>query len=254
MARFIKTERSGRLLTVTISRPGVRNALNAEACRELSAVWDEFEADADSWIAIVTGEGEAAFCAGHDLADESPMPTTGWAGLSSRTKPISKPLIAAVNGNAFGGGFELALACDIVLADERAGFAMSEPRVGYVALGGGADRLARRLPTAVAMGLLLTGRRISATEAHRWGIVNEVAPAGTVLELARTWAEEIMLCSPLAVRYTKELAMTALEGPEWTESRITQRLEVWEKLIKLADTREGIDAFYHKRKPQWNAR
>ena len=100
MAKFIRTEHSGRLLTVTISRPEVRNALNAEACRELSAVWDEFEADADSWVAIVTGEGEAAFCAGHDLTDESPMPNTGWAGLSSRTKLISKPLIAAVNGNA----------------------------------------------------------------------------------------------------------------------------------------------------------
>jgi enoyl-CoA hydratase/carnithine racemase len=254
MADFIATERSGRILTVTISRPEVRNALNGQACHELSAAWDDFEADPELWIAIVTGVGDSAFCAGHDLSDETPMPSSGWAGLSSRLRPISKPIIAAVNGNAYGGGFELALGCDIVVADERAAFAMSEPRVGYVALGGGADRMIQRIPVAIAMGLLLTGRRMGAAEAHRWGLVNEVSASGGVMELAQAWAAEIMLCSPLAVRYTKELAMTALEGSEWTTARNKQRLEILDSLMTLADTREGVAAFKEKRTPRWQGR
>jgi enoyl-CoA hydratase/carnithine racemase len=254
MAKSIKTERENRIFTVTIDRPKVRNALNGASCQELSDAWDEFDADPELWIAIVTGAGDSAFCAGHDLSEDDPMPDSGWAGLSSRLEPISKPIIAAVNGNAYGGGFELALGCDIVLADERAAFAMSEPRVGYVALGGGADRLIRRLPAAIAMGLLLTGRRIDAAEAHRWGIVNEVAPAGSVVDLARSWAEEILLCSPLAVRYTKELALAALEGSAWTAERAEHRLDVLAKLMKLDDTREGVEAFTAKRKPQWTGR
>jgi enoyl-CoA hydratase/carnithine racemase len=248
----IRTERNGRVLTVTIARPEVRNALDAQTCHELSTVWDEFEADPDTWVAIVTGEGDRAFCAGHDLSDEDPMPDTGWAGLSSRLTTLSKPMIAAVNGNAYGGGFELALACDIVVADEHAAFAMSEPRVGFVALGGGADRLVRRLPAAIAMGLLLTGRRIDAGEAHRWGIVNEVAASGTVLERAVVWAEEILLCSPLAVRFTKQLALAALEGPEWTAARVLHREQVWDELVTTGDMREGVDAFNHKRAPHWS--
>jgi enoyl-CoA hydratase/carnithine racemase len=250
--KFIKTERNGRVLTVTIARPAVRNALNAAACHELSRIWDEFEADPELWIAIVTGEGDRAFCAGHDLSDEDPMPDTGWAGLSSRLTTLSKPMIAAVNGNAYGGGFELALGCDIIVADEGAAFAMSEPRVGFVALGGGADRLVRRLPAAIAMGLLLTGRRIDAREAHRWGIVNEVAPTGAVLERAQAWAEEILLCSPLAVRFTKQLALASLEGSEWTAARIAQRAQVLDDLAKTDDLREGVEAFTQKRAPQWS--
>jgi enoyl-CoA hydratase/carnithine racemase len=251
MGKYIDTERDGRLLIVTINRPEVRNSLNSPACHEPSAIWDAFDADADLWIAIVTGAGDKAFCAGHDLSDHDPMPTTGWAGLSMRSRPISKPMIAAVNGQTYGGGFELALGCDIIIADERAVFAMSEPRVGFVALGGGADRLALRLPTPVAMGILLTGRRLDAVEAHRWGIATDVAPAGTTMEVARRWAEQIMLCSPIAVRYTKQLALAALEGEQWTAAMGRKRREIIEGLPKFADFQEGIDAFAQKRKPNW---
>ena len=122
---YFKLERDGRLLFITINRPEVRNCLNAPSCHELSAIWDMFDSDPELWIAIITGAGDKAFCAGHDLGDEGPMPDSGWAGLSARTRPVSKPMIAAVNGQAYGGGFELALGCDIIIADERAVFAMS---------------------------------------------------------------------------------------------------------------------------------
>jgi enoyl-CoA hydratase/carnithine racemase len=255
MPKFLQVERDGRLLIVTVQRPEVLNSLNAPACHELSAVWDEFQADPALWVAIITGAGDKAFCAGHDLTDgfDEPMPATGWAGIADRTD-LTKPIIAAVNGLAFGGGFEIALACDIVVADERARFAMSEPRVGFVALGGGAERLCLRIPAPVAMGLLLTGRRIGAEEAHRWGLVTEVVPAGTVLAAARRWANEILTCSPLAVRYTKELALAALETREMREALAPRRHEIYRALTKLADTQEGIDAFAAKRKPVWQGR
>jgi enoyl-CoA hydratase/carnithine racemase len=252
--KYCETKRDGRVLIITINRPQVRNCLNSPSCHELSAIWDEFDADPELWIAIITGEGDKAFCAGHDLGDDDPMPGTGWAGLSTRLKPISKPMIAAVNGQAYGGGFELALACDIVIADERAVFAMSEPRVGFVAGGGGADRLALRLPAAVAMGILLTGRRVDAAEAHRWGIVTDIAPAGKSMDVARQWADQILLCSPIAVRFTKQLALAGLEGEGWTEAMIQRRAEMRKDLHKLADLKEGVDAFVQKRKPVWQGR
>ena len=251
---YFKLERDGRLLFITINRPEVRNCLNAPSCHELSAIWDMFDSDPELWIAIITGAGDKAFCAGHDLGDEGPMPDSGWAGLSARTRPVSKPMIAAVNGQAYGGGFELALGCDIIIADERAVFAMSEPRVGFVAAGGGADRLALRLPTPVAMGMLLTGRRVEAAEAHRWGIATDVAPAGKSVDVARQWAEQILLCSPIAIRYTKQLALEAIENEQWTATMAAKRLQISHELHKLADLKEGVDAFMQKRKPVWQGR
>jgi len=254
MKNPVSTSRDGHILTVTIDRTQVRNALNGAACHALSDVWDDFESNPELWIAIVTGAGDQAFCAGHDLSDDDPMPASGWAGLSSRLAPLTKPLIAAVNGDAYGGGFELVIGCDLVIADEHAHFAMSEPRVGFAALGGGADRLVRRLPTAIAMGLLLTGRRIDASEAHRWGLVNEIAPAGSAMEVARRWADEILRCSPIAVRQTKELALASLEGAAWTGERVAHRAALLDVLMTFEDTQEGIDAFTQKRAPQWKGR
>ena len=134
MPKYCRTEREDKLLVVTLDRPDVLNSLNAPACFELEEIFNDFERDPTLWIAVITGAGDRAFCAGHDLADapDAPMPPSGWAGLAERPKR-SKPLIAAVNGLAMGGGFEIALACDIVIADSRSIFAMSEPRVGAVA-------------------------------------------------------------------------------------------------------------------------
>jgi enoyl-CoA hydratase/carnithine racemase len=254
MTEFIHVTKDGHLLIVTMNRPQKLNSLHAPACFELSAVWDEFEKDDDLWVAIITGAGEKAFCAGHDLADDpdEDMPDTGWAGMSERT--MTKPVIAAVNGYALGGGFEIALASDIVIAGNNAVFALSEPRVGAVALGGGVQRLIRKMPAAVAMGLLLTGKNMSAEEACRWGVVTEVVAADAVLATARKWAGDIMACAPIAVRITKQLATESLEGREFGEMLGRQRRQAVDELFKTRDTHEGIAAFMEKRKPVWHGR
>ncbi|MGE0827788.1 MAG: enoyl-CoA hydratase-related protein [Hyphomonadaceae bacterium] len=255
MPKFIQMAKENHTLTITINRPEVRNALNAEACFELSDAWTAYQADPDLWVAIVTAAGDTAFCGGHDLGEDvlTPLPKTGWAGLVDRTD-ITKPIIAAVNGMAYGGGFELVLAADIVIADERAKFAMSEPRVGFFAGGGGAERLALRMPSAIAMGLLLTGKPILAAEAHRWGLVNEVAPAGQTMAVARKWAGDIMECAPFALQCTKEIAMAALEWRDMRRAVAERQRDLMKALVKLDDTREGTEAFYAKRKPVWTNR
>jgi enoyl-CoA hydratase/carnithine racemase len=253
MTTHIKTARDGHVLTITLNRPAVLNSLNAAACFELDGIWTEFAQDPDLWIAIITGEGRA-FCAGHDLADapDEAMPESGWAGIAERP-PITKPIIAAVNGHAYGGGFEIALAADIVILDEHAKLALSEPRIGAVALGGGAQRLMRKMPATIAMGMLLTGRSIDAATAHRWSLANEIAPAGTSVDLARRWAAEILACSPLAVQTTKRLAIEALEHD--LPAMIRQRnREVVREIFDWEDTREGIAAFNEKRPPVWRGR
>lgn len=253
MYEHIRLQREGRLLVVTLNRPHVLNSLHAPACFELDRAWNDFAADPELWVAIVTGEGRA-FCAGHDLADgpDEPMPASGWAGLSERS-PIEKPIIAAVNGHAFGGGFEIVLAADIAIVDEKAKLALSEPKVGAVALGGGAQRLVRRAPAAIAMGMLLTGRAITADDALRYGLANEVAPHGTALEVAKRWAADILACSPLAVRATKRLAMEALEG-DLPRTIKTRSAEVVREIFDWEDTREGIAAFNEKRAPVWRGK
>ncbi|WP_294198027.1 enoyl-CoA hydratase-related protein [uncultured Sphingomonas sp.] len=254
--RYIQVAREGRLTTVTIARPEAHNALNAEAHEELAAAFDAFAADAEQWVAIITGAGEKAFCAGHDLKQQASgggmaTPPSGFAGLTARD--MAKPVIAAVNGVAMGGGFEIVLACDIVVADARAVFALPEPKVGLAALAGGLQRLPRVIGLKHAMGMMLTGRRVGAAEGQRLGFVNEVVE-GDVLGAARRWADEILACSPMSVRATKEAVLRGLDTP--TDRFLAKQWDYPAVAAMMAsqDAVEGPAAFAEKRAPLWSGR
>jgi enoyl-CoA hydratase/carnithine racemase len=257
---FCRTERDGRILFVTIARPERMNALHWKANEELAAVFDEFEADAGLWVAILTGEGDKAFSAGNDLKYQATEakgelragPKSGFAGLTSR-HDLSKPVIAAVNGVAMGGGFEIALACDLIVASSTAVFALPEPRVGLAALAGGVHRLPRQIGLKHAMGMLLTGRRVSAEEGLRLGFVNEVVPPGELMAASRRWAEQILECSPMSVRATRQAALRGLEHASLEEA-MNARYPAIGELIKSQDFVEGPLAFAQKRPPKWQGR
>jgi crotonobetainyl-CoA hydratase len=252
---FCKAERDGRLLIVTIDRPEVMNALHPPANFELEEIFNDFCADSDQWVAIITGTGDRAFSAGNDLKYQAKsgggvgMPPTGFAGLTSRYDNY-KPVIAAVNGVAMGGGFEIALACDILVAADSAIFALPEPRVGLAALAGGMHRLPRQIGLKNAMGMLLTGRRVSAEEGQRLGFVNEVVPAEKLMESARRWADLILECAPLSVRTSKQCAMDGMQSGS-IEDAMSQRYTELYAMLKSKDFVEGPMAFAQKRSPEW---
>jgi crotonobetainyl-CoA hydratase len=256
MSEFCKTERDGHLLVVTLHRPDVLNALHPPANREIAAVFDDFAADPELWVAILTGTGRG-FCAGNDLkyqatgGDMSGQPATGFAGLTNR-RDLAKPVIAAVNGVAMGGGFEIALACDLIIASEDATFALPEPRVGLAALAGGIHRLPRQIGLKNAMGMLLTGRRVTAEEGQRLGFVNEVVPKGEALAGAKRWAAQILECAPLSVRASKQAALQGLEGS--LAEAMAGSYEELRRMLKSEDFIEGPRAFAEKRPPRWRGR
>lgn len=249
--------RDRHLLEVTINRPDMRNSLHPPAHSELSEIFDAYFADPELWVAIITGAGDRSFCAGNDLgytASGKPMyiPPTGFAGLTNRAG-MTKPVIAAVNGYAMGGGLEIALACHLVVADETAQFALSEVKVGLVAGMGGVVRLPRQIPEKVATEMILTGRRISAAEAETRGLVNRIAPAGEALTAARELAEEILTGSPTSVRLSLEWMQHADAIPGTTAAAASPTAAM-DELITSEDMQEGMTAFVLKRAPQWRNR
>jgi enoyl-CoA hydratase/carnithine racemase len=257
MGEFCRVEKEGRLTIVTIERPDVMNALHPPGNFELAEAFDDFAADPEQWVAIITGAGDRAFSAGNDLkyqASGGKMggPKSGFAGLTSRFDN-SKPVIAAVNGLAMGGGFEIALACDLIIASENAIFALPEPRVGLAALAGGIHRLPREIGMKQAMGMLLTGRRVPAAEGQQLGFVNEVVPKGQALTAAKQWAAQILECAPISVRASKEAAMQGLAA-ESLEAAIKGRYDQIAALYASEDFIEGPRAFSEKRPPNWKGK
>ncbi|WP_070153772.1 enoyl-CoA hydratase-related protein [Sphingobium phenoxybenzoativorans] len=255
MPEFYEMERRGRVTIFTIARPQAMNALHAKANFELAAGFDAFAEDPDQWIAIITGQGEKAFCAGNDLKQELAegepiVPHTGFGGLTNRFD-LTKPVIAAVNGLALGGGFELALACDLIVAAENASFGLPEVRVGLAAMGGGLLHLPRHIGPKRAMELVLTAKRISAQEALSLGLVNRVTPAGGALEGALALADEIAKAAPLSTRASKAVMKRALEQD--ISSAMLSHLDYPEIIAMRTsqDALEGPRAFAEKREPRW---
>lgn len=254
--KFVEVERNERLTFITINRPEVYNALHSPAHFEFDNVFNEFASDPDQWVAIITGSGDRAFSAGNDLKYQAAggsrkRPDTGFAGLTNRFD-LNKPVIAAVNGYAMGGGFEIALACDLIVASENAVFALPEPRVGLAALAGGLHRLPRMIPQKQALGMILTGRRVTADEGEQLGFVNEVTKPEELLTAARRWADQILECSPMSIRASKQSVHQGLTEPR-LEDAMRAVYPAVQSLYNSSDFIEGPLAFSEKRAPKWRA-
>ncbi len=242
----VLVRRDGHLLEVTINRPEARNSLTPMANEELDHVFGCYFADDELWVAILTGAGDKAFSAGNDLvysASGKPMwvPKNGFAGLTSR-RHLPKPVIAAVNGFAMGGGCEIALACHLVVADETAQFALSEVKVGLIAGAGGLVRLPRAIPPKVATEMILTGRRITAAEALGYGLVNRVTGAGEAVDGARALAAEILDGSPTSVRVSLQV-MEETRGIADVINAVGHHSGALDELMISEDMIEGMTAF-----------
>ncbi|MEU1838210.1 enoyl-CoA-hydratase DpgD [Micromonospora chersina] len=260
----VRYEKADHVARVTLDRPEVLNAMDLRMHAELAEVWDDVEADDDVRVVVLTGAGDRAFSVGQDLRERARLDADGvppssfgsrgqpgWPRLTERFD-LSKPVLARVDGYALGGGFELALACDLVVASDRAVFALPEPRLGLVPGAGGAFRLSRQVPLKAAMGYLLTGRRMDAGTAYTLGLVNEVVPAAELDRCVAGWVADLLACAPLALRAIKQAVLGSLDRPlpeafagryGWEERRRASR-----------DAVEGPRAFAEKRAPVWLGR
>jgi enoyl-CoA hydratase len=253
-AEKVQVECSGGIMIITISRPDVHNAIDAAAAQAIGRALDVLDERPDLRAGIITGAG-GTFCAGMDLKafgrGERPVTASrGFAGIAAR--PPQTPIIAAVEGFAVGGGWEVALACDLVVASQQATFGLPEVTRGFVAGGGGVLRLPRRLPYHLAMELILTGKTLTAPQAHQYGLVNQLTPAGEALEAAKDLAAVITTNAPLAVVASKRVVV---ESQDWPLAEAFDRQEaIIDPVRRSADAAEGARAFAEKRAPRWQAR
>jgi enoyl-CoA hydratase/carnithine racemase len=257
MADEVLQERRGNVEILTINRPEARNAINGAVSKAMSDAMDALTDDPECWVVVITGSGDKAFSAGMDLKAFSSGEggdimgaSGGFGGLTQRDFP--KPTIAAVNGSALAGGFEIMLSCDLVVAAEHAKFGIPEAKRGLIAGAGGLIRMPKRLPMAVALELAMTGDPIDAERAYALGLVNKVVPGDAVLAEAVALAEKIAANAPLAVRYSKDVMKRAAEVPEsegWAINSDAVRV-----VFSSADAMEGPVAFAEKRAPNWQGK
>ncbi len=249
---------------ITLNRPEAMNSLNPDLRWELSQHFDEVERNDDIWLAVVTGAGSRAFCAGADLKHRAreraatAEQRAEWSRKSAQTKPLAerwyfpKAVIARVNGFALGGGLEMAMACDIIVATVHAELGLPEPRRGLIAGAAGVHRLPRQIGLKVAMGYLLTGRHMPAARAYELGLVNQVVPLADLDGAVDEWIADILRCAPLAIRATKEATMRGLDMP-LAQAFYTEY--EWERRRRRSeDALEGPRAFAEKRPPRWQAK
>ncbi|QDX81208.1 enoyl-CoA hydratase [Denitratisoma sp. DHT3] len=248
-------EKRGRIALMTINRPEAMNSFTKEMLIGMDAAFDDFNADPDLWVAVITGAGQKAFCAGMDLKDALPAiaggDSMGYEDPAKRPfQNIYKPIIAAVNGVCIAGGLEFLQGMDIRIAAENAIFGLGEVRWGVVPAGGTHIRLPQQIPWAVAMELLLTGNNIDAKRAYDIGLINKIVPADKLLDEALAWAEKICQNGPLAVRTAKEIAVRALNN----EPKFVLEKTMSARVFQSEDAKEGPRAFAEKRKPNYTGR
>jgi enoyl-CoA hydratase/carnithine racemase len=255
---FCTVSRDGEILIVTMNRPEKRNSMPPDSHIQMEKIWDEFSADPRLRVGILTGAGDKAFCSGSDLKGyqvgfDGTLPPSGAGGLTRR-EDCRKPIIAAVNGIAMGGGFEIMLCCDLVVAAENAVFSLPEPLVGAAALAGGIPRLCRKIPHAIAMEMLLANRQLSAAEALHFGLINYVVPQASVVQRAVEIARLVLRGAPLSIGVTKQFADMALSGHGMQEILAEEDGDAKTIIMSSADLQEGIRAFFAQRSPHWVGR
>mgnify|MGYP003918952769 FL=1 len=249
----VNISHDGPVTFIKLNRPEAMNSITDEMHHNLNAAFDDFSSNKNQLVAVISGEGDKAFCAGSDLNDgiDGEYPRGGYAGLINRFD-LAKPVIAAVDGYALGGGFELALACDLIVASKRSTFGLPEPLVGAVALGGGLHRLPRQIGLKNAMAMILTSRKYSAEEGLRMGFVNEVVPHDELSGVVKKYCYDILKGAPMAIQASK---MTVSKGlsEESLENAIAKQKSYHEFINwrNSNDAIEGIKAFSEKRKPNW---
>ncbi|HEY1231390.1 MAG TPA: enoyl-CoA hydratase-related protein [Ramlibacter sp.] len=245
--------------TVTIDRPDVLNAIDLATEAELQRIWREVEADDTVRLVVLTGAGDRAFCVGADLKNPSVKGVDYWAaarpggfgGIALR-ETLHVPVLARVNGFALGGGFEMVLGCDLVVACEEASFGLPEALVGRMPLDGGMTLLQRQIPFRQAMGMMMTGQRINARRALELGLVNEVVPRAELDAAVARWTQSVLACAPLSLRAIKQVVrQTATLSPAQAQA---MRLPALVAALQSEDADEGVRAFQQKRKPQWRGR